>query len=191
VKNRLVVAAFAALVMAFVSAPGLRAQGDTQQSLALAPPVTLKVTVTISRWDGEKKLATAPYILMATPSYGKAAEEGRDGDATSLQMGSEVPVPNTTISDGKPTPSFQYRPLGTNITVAARPTASGQYLLYVSVQYSEVDSPQPGMLAPRFQNFRASNRLALRDGQTVQYTVATDTITGHVTKLDVTMNVVK
>ena len=31
----------------------------------------------------------------------------------------------------------------------------------------------------------------MRDGQTTQYAVATDTITGQVVKLDVTMNVVK
>jgi hypothetical protein len=33
--------------------------------------------------------------------------------------------------------------------------------------------------------------LTLRDGQTTQYAVATDTITGQIVKLDVTMNVMK
>jgi predicted small secreted protein len=31
----------------------------------------------------------------------------------------------------------------------------------------------------------------MRDGQTVQYTVATDAVTGQVVKLDVTVNVLK
>ena len=30
--------------------------------------ITLKVTVTISRWEGEKKVASSPYILMVVPS---------------------------------------------------------------------------------------------------------------------------
>ena len=157
--------------------------------------VTLKVTVTISRWEGEKKVASAPYILMVVPSYGRRAEEGSDGDATTVQMGSEVPVPSTTITDGKPVMSYSYRNLGTNISVAGRPVDDGRYNVFVSVQDSQL-SPMPSgqtgqAAAPRYSTFRSNNRLTLRDGQTTQYTVATDTISGQVVKLDVTMNLIK
>ena len=45
--------------------------------------------------------------------------------------------------------------------------------------------------AAKFQNFTSSARLLLRDGQTVQYTAATDKTSGEVAKLDVTLNVIK
>jgi len=44
---------------------------------------------------------------------------------------------------------------------------------------------------PTFQQFRTQANLLIRDGQTVQSTVATDPVTGHVTKVDVTVNIVK
>ena len=64
-----------------------------QPGVGQTSAVTLKVTVTISRWDGEKKVSSSPYVLMVVPSYGKHAEVGQDGDHTSVQMGSETPVP--------------------------------------------------------------------------------------------------
>ena len=166
------------------------------QGVGSASAVTLKVTVTISRWEGEKKVSSSPYILMVVPSYGKRATEGQDGDYTSVQMGSETPVPQPTVGqgDGKVVASYSYRTLGTNINVAGRPVDGGQYNLSVSVQDSQLSGMQTvagGPSVPRFQTFKASNRLTMRDGQTTQYAVATDTITGQVTKLDVTMNVVK
>ena len=44
---------------------------------------------------------------------------------------------------------------------------------------------------PIIRQFRALFRLLLRDGQTVQGTMATDPVSGRVLKLDVTLNVVK
>ena len=172
---------------------------DPQQGIGAASAVTLKVTVTISKWDGEKKLSSSPYILMVVPSYGKRATEGQDGDYTSVQMGSETPVPQPTIGqgDGKVISSYSYRTLGTNINVAGRPVDDGKFNLSVSVQDSQLAGMQavagPGSApsVPRFQTFKSTNRLTMRDGQTTKYAVATDTITGQVTKLDVTMNVVK
>jgi hypothetical protein len=176
-------------MLAIVMAPRAGAQSSgEQQSLGEAPPVTLKITVSISRWDGEKRISNAPYVLMAVPSYGKRAEAGVDGDSTSMQIGSQVPMPTVTKEGNR---SWDYRSIGTNISVAARPLAGGQFNVYVSVTDSQLEATQPQAPAPRVQEFRASNRLALRDGQTVQYTVATDAISGQVTKLDVTMNVIK
>ena len=58
---------------------------------------------------------------------------------------------------------------------------------------SQLGAPQTvaGGTAARYLTFRSNNRLTMRDGQTIQYAVATDTVTGQVVKLDVTMNVVK
>ena len=170
-----------------------RLPGQTQAGVGQTSAVTLKVTITISRWDAEKKVSSSPYVLMVVPSYGKVAEMGADGDSTTVQMGSETPVPSTAITEGKPAPSYQYKNLGTNISVSARPVDEGRYNVSVGVQDSQLGTPQTiaGSTVARYLTFRSNNRLTMRDGQTTQYAVATDTITGQVVKLDVTMNVVK
>ena len=44
---------------------------------------------------------------------------------------------------------------------------------------------------PSFRNFNSSFTALLRDGQTTQYTSATDPVTGELMKIDVTLNVMK
>jgi predicted small secreted protein len=45
--------------------------------------------------------------------------------------------------------------------------------------------------APAFRSFKGVNTVLLKDGQTRQYTVATDRVTGEVLKVDVTLKVLK
>jgi hypothetical protein len=54
-------------------------------------------------------------------------------------------------------------------------------------------SAQPGLAKgnPSFRSFRANESLLLRDGQSLQFTTATDKVTGDVMKVDVTLTVVK
>jgi hypothetical protein len=168
-------------------------QTPVQPGVGQTSAVTLKVTVTISRWDAEKKVSSSPYVLMVVPSYGKYAEVGQDGEQTVIQMGSETPVPATTMTEGKTVSTYQYKNIGTNISVAARPVDDGRFNVSVGVQDSQLGAPQTvaGGTAARYLTFRSNNRLTMRDGQTIQYAVATDTVSGQVVKLDVTMNVVK
>lgn len=193
--NRFVMLAVAAVMMIGVLPRVAAAQTITPNSKYVADPgLNLKITVTISRWEGEKKVGSSPYVLMVVPSWGERAERGIDGESTSLQMGGEYPLPTPTIQsgDGKPTTGLTYKTLGTNIRIAARPADEGKYNLVVSVNDSQVDKAKtPNQPAPSFQTFRAENRLTMRDGQTMQYTVATDAVTGQIVKLDVTMNIVK
>ena len=44
---------------------------------------------------------------------------------------------------------------------------------------------------PMFRSFNSSFQVLLRDGQTTQYTSATDPVSGEMTKIDVTLNVLK
>jgi hypothetical protein len=157
--------------------------------------VSLKVTVVISRFSGEKKVGSIPFVLMVIPS----PDRERDGGSTSVQMGAEVPVPQTTLGgEGKqPIMSYTYRSVGTNITAAARTLESGLFSLTLMVNDSQVlsDAAEPATNPlrglSRFQNFTSNTRLLLRDGQTIQYTAATDKTSGEVARLDVTMNVIK
>jgi hypothetical protein len=110
-------------------------------------------------------------------------------------MAADVPVP---VAGGAPNaPSYQYRSVGTNINAAAKYADEGRYNISVNVTDSQImaDVAKGGATRtdpmPAFQSFKSNNRLVLRDGQTVQYTAATDKSSGEVVKLDVTLNVIK
>jgi hypothetical protein len=155
------------------------AQGATEKPA----PVPLKVTVTISRYEGEKRTASLPFVLWVNT-----------GGNAIIQMGSDVPTPTTVLKDGANTSQFTYRSLGTNITCSATALGDGLYRLQVDVNDSQVfrmTGTGATQLGPIFQNFRSTNSPILRDGQTVQFAVATDKTTGEVIKLDVTLNLVK
>ncbi len=48
-----------------------------------------------------------------------------------------------------------------------------------------------GSAQPVIRTFRTSLKLLMRDGQTVQSTMATDPVSGRVLKVDITLSVVK
>jgi len=44
---------------------------------------------------------------------------------------------------------------------------------------------------PSFRTFRSNESLLLKDGQSQQFTTATDKVTGNVVKVDVTLTILK
>ena len=176
-----------ALVLMTGLALGAVSSVSAQQGRGGAPEaasVPLKVTVAVSRYEGEKKTASLPFVLWVNT-----------GGSASVQMGSDVPVPQTVTKDNVTSMSYTYRSLGTNISCQAEALADGLYRVTLSVQdtqifrMSGVKPAAPGDAV--YQNFRSTNSPMLRDGQTVQFAVATDKTSGEVIKLDVTLNVVK
>jgi hypothetical protein len=174
----------------------LQALGTSQQPAQAAPAVTttLKLTVVISRFNGDKKVSSLPFVLMVIPG----PDRDHSGDPMMLQMGSDVPLyPTTSVTEGKPAvTSWQYRSIGTSITGQSKGVNdAGQYAVSLNVTDSQAmsDPVDAGASArpARLQNFMSNTRVLLRDGQTVQYTVATDKTSGEVAKLDVTLNVIK
>jgi len=157
------------------------------------PLVPVQVTVVISRYQGEradKRTGSLPFTLRVN-----ANDRG-----TSVRMGSEVPVPTTTLTTPKegatpvPIPSYSIRSVGTNIDCSAETIEGGRYILNLTISDSQVQTPQketPANLPMGFQSFSSSHRLIIRDGETIQYTTATDKSTGETVKVDVTLNVVK
>jgi hypothetical protein len=157
--------------------------------------VPLKVTVVLSRYRGEKRISSLPYTLGVTAN----------GNKTTLRMGVDVPVTTTVFGggDGKNTPmsSYNYRSVGTNIdcTAFSSSASPGVFDLTITISDSSIgldttEKPEKtGIVAnvPSFRNFNSSFSILLRDGQTTQYTSATDPVTGEVTKVDVTLNVLK
>lgn len=180
-KNLRLVSAMLLCGVLVASAVGVRAEpaGQTPRTddvSRLAPP-TVRVTVVLSRVNGEKKIANLPFVLMITA----------DERPTQVQMSSEVPIP--VVVDGKS--SFQYRSIGTNMNATAKPLDGGQFIVALQISDSQMLSDAPAPAQGRVQNFSSSPRLVLRDGQTIQYAAATDKTTGDVVKVDVTLNVVK
>ena len=155
-------------------------------TVAPKPVTPLKVTVVISRWQGDKKTASLPFTLSAN------ANDSQRGTST-LRMSEEVPVPQGAMSaPNLPVASYTYRQIGTNIDVRAETLDEGRFAVLVTIDDSQVftDAAKPSGL-PSFQSFRSTVNAILKDGQTTQYTTATDKISGEVVKVDVTLNVIR
>ncbi len=187
VTSRLVGAmVLAATVMAGsgVQAQATPARSIQPQSAPDGTPVPLKVTVVISRFTGEKKTASLPFVLWVNT--------GRDG--SSIRMSSDVPIPSMSVKDGVTTTGYTYRSLGTNIDCSASVVTDGLYRVSLGIEDSQV-SPSAGVQTDGgrglIQSLRTQHQPILRDGQTVQFAVATDKTTGEVIKLEVTLNLVK
>ncbi len=162
---------------------------EPSRSERRAPGAMLRVQVVISRFQGEKKVASLPYTFSVTV----------EGRSARMRMGVDTPVAVATAASdaGKPTTtSFQYRNVGTNIDCFARDAGDGRYQLQLSIENSSAylggplaDANATG--SPLFRRFDANIDPVLRDGQTIQTIASTDPVTGEVVKIDVTLNVVK
>jgi hypothetical protein len=162
--------------------------------------VPIKVTVLLSRYQGDKRVSSMPYMLgvmASATAYGPSQK-------TTMRMGVDVPVMTTMFGgDGKtaPSSSYNYRGVGTNIDCNATFDESVPGLFQLALIVSEsslgldnASAKRPGGVAadvPSFRSFNSQFSALLRDGQTTQYTSATDPVTGEVMKIDITLNVMK
>lgn len=166
-------------------------------SNAASSVMPLKLQITISRYQGEKKISSMPYSL----SMNAGAQP--PNNFANLRMGTKIPVMmvsavDAKLPDGKPIPQvgpIQYQDVGTNIDCRATALDDGRYLLSITVDDSSVypDEQLPGGSKgnPAFRSFRASNWMVVRNGETGQFTTATDKVTGETVKVDVTLTVIK
>jgi type II secretory pathway component GspD/PulD (secretin) len=180
------VAAAAILILALGTSG--RAQ---EQKPAAASPTTLRVQLVLSRYQGDKKISSLPYTLTVN-----AAE--RTTGRSSLRLGTQVPI--TTMSrqgsdaNAPMVPAVQYRDIGTNIDCLAATLDDGRFKLDLTVEDSSLDTEArsgANGTHPAFRSFRTIDSVILRDGQTAQYSTATDKVSGEVWKVDVTLTVVK
>ena len=186
--------------------PAAKAQ-DKPTTETPAPEVIVpaKLQIVLSEYDGTKKISSMPYtipfVLTHTALY------------SSLRMGVRVPV-NTSSKTGES--SLTYVDVGTNIDVAdmdyrlnhAQATP-GRFSVDLKIDRSSLyvpsrdkdghidggkdwtaGEPPPGN-EPMIRQFRGDVTLLLRDGQEAEATVATDPLTGHVLKVEATLNVLK
>ena len=202
--------------LALVAGSGLRAQGqadadakakanaetaakESQQrdaealkrAEARARLIPLSIDVVVSRYQGEKKISSLPYVLAVNTN------DNTLGGVCQLRMGAQVPVPTGNSGKDGPVQSFTYRDIGTNIDCSARTVEEGVFQLRLNIEdtsvYTNVQdraTPTVGEM-PVFRTFRSTNTLVLRDGQTRDFTAAADRVNGEVIRIAVTLRVAK
>jgi hypothetical protein len=163
----------AALLIAGVVATGA-AQGQPPK-----PATPLKVQVVIARYEGDRKVSSLPYIIAVTANARQSVM---------LRMGSQIPIPVAASGNG---PTVEYKNVGTNIDCSVTTTDDGRYEVYVSIEDTSVMERRPSDPAPTLRTFLTRNSVVLKDGQSSQYTAASDKTTGEMVKVDVTLNVEK
>jgi hypothetical protein len=188
-------AATAALLVAALAmaTPCARAQertksADTSTETQSMEPTSVKVAVTFTEFEGERKVKSLPYTLIVAGTPPKSV----------LKMGSRVP-----LYTGKES-GMQYIDVGSNIDCTASPTKDDRFDIKLSLDRSWVEgdvpipvetgssSPSSGQFPePIVRQFRSELSLTLRDGQTVESALATDPLSGKVFKVEVTLNVLK
>jgi hypothetical protein len=201
-KKLVVIAATAALV--WVSSAGSSAAQppvptpNPPPGVKPAQNIPLEVQVVISRYQGEKRVSSLPYVLSL-----KSANISRGG--ASLRLGSRVPLRvqmfAPTPAEGKPAaPMTQvnYENVGTNIDAGATALEDGRFEVTITVNESSVvTDPQdlkatPGMGDyPVFRSYQSTNTLFVKEGQTTQFTAASDRVSGEVVRVEVKLTVVK
>jgi hypothetical protein len=166
--------------------------GEAKSAQTEKTVTPLRVQVVFTEFEGDKKIGNLPYSFLVN------ADDR--GSAAAVRMGLRVPIETSSNTGVK---QFQYQDVGTNIDGRAAKADDGRFFLSLSVERSSVYLPgtegKPAVVGgseissaqPIVQQFRTQVNLLIRDGQTIQSTVATDPVTGHVTKVDVTLNAIK
>jgi hypothetical protein len=158
-------------------------------------PTPLKVQIVFTEFEGDKKVKSMPYTSVFT------ADPGRGQDFVKLRVGSRVPL--YTGKEG----GLQYVDVGTNLDCRADRLDDGKFGLRLSLERSWVQGDvfvpvdrgtdaQAGGTAGQFKEpvigqYKTDVYLLVRDGQTVESTVATDPLTGKVLKIELTLTLLK
>jgi len=194
-----------AVVVALCGAMAARAQEKQDKPAAPTAPAKplivtpLKVQIILARYQGEKKTSSLPFTISVNAN---------DRSRTSLRMGASVPIVSTTFAPAAkagepaaaPLSSYSYKDLGTSIDCMATTLDDGRFRLDLVIDDSSLysDDANASILsaktvagAPAFRSFKSTNTLVMKDGQSTQFTTATDKISGEVVKIDVTLTVVK
>ena len=167
-----------------------------QQNAAPARPVVpVKVDVVLSRYQGDKRSSSLPFSMIVNMN------EQNGWPQTSVRMGVDVPIGTvtSTSSNGNVTTTRpEYRSIGTNIDCRGNTTDDGRFKLQLSITDSSIYTPDQDTRAimrttdpTAFRSFSTTNNLTLKDGQTMQFSMATDKISGEVLKVEVTVAAIK
>ena len=183
----------------FCSAQDKPKADDSQRAEVRTTPV--KVQIVFTEFEGDKKVKSLPYTLYINAPDAPEWKSAGSG-FVKLRVGSRVP-----IYTGGNTGSMTYLDVGTNIDARSAYAGDGRLLIYLNIERSWVEggvsvpvAKSDGSAAetssshfqePIIRNFRSELDLKLREGQSVESTMATDPIGGKVFKVDVSFTMVK
>jgi hypothetical protein len=176
----------------------LAAVGRAEERAKPNPLVPLKVDVVFSEYEGEKKVVSLPYTLAVNANEREYYVAGASPQ-TNLRMGVNVPV--GTEKDGQ----VHYEYVGTHLDCQAASADEGRFRVFLgasrsSLYFPSTDSEKKsvgweGILAqngqPMIRRFDTQFNLLMRDGQTIENTLATDPVSGRIWRIVVTLHVVK
>ena len=167
---------------------GIPRPSVAQEVAAAVSSTPLRVQITISRFEGERKVATMPYSLLVNA--------GDKDNRVALRIGVAVPIVNAG-KDGQVT----VHDIGTNMDCSAVPVDAGRFRINLALNYSSVyesdqrhlqaATPRPGDGTQLVRSFTSSFSVLLRNGETGQSMAVTDPVTGEVMKIDVSLTVLK
>jgi hypothetical protein len=159
------------------------------QRTAPAPLTPLRLIVAIQRYEGEKQISSHPYTLWVNAN---------DGQTTRLTAGQQVPIPMTVFqggggaaASGPPTRSVNYQNIGTSISANATQADDGRFRITLVVDDSSVVPAKDPDGFVTLKSLKTGNLLLLTDGQRADFLAATDKVTGEVTRIVVTVTVLK
>lgn len=177
----------AALVVPFWPAHAQQATTDKPKP---KPAIPMKVQILFTEWDGDKKVSSLPYTFSVIVD-----EKSTGRYAVNLRTGVRVPV-ELDAKDQK----TSYLEIGTNIDCGIHEEEEGKFRVLLNFDRSAlypnrsaegerlVNEPN-GM--PLLRQFRISDDLLMKDGQTSDLILSTDPLNGHVLKASVTINSLK
>jgi hypothetical protein len=185
-------AAVLLLAAASFLVPPLRGQDKPKSEDKAVHPTQLKVQIVFTEFEGDKKIKSMPYTSVF-------AATGLPPDSMKLRIGSRVPL--LAGKDG----GFQYIDIGTNLDCTADRLDDGKFGLRIALERSwiqgdislpvdpsvQVQTGSTGFKEPVIGQYKTTEYLTARDGQTVETTVATDPLNGRQLKIELTLNVLK
>ena len=173
------------------AAPALaqeKSQAKSEEKAKAGIPV--KVQIVLSEYDGDKKVASMPYSFIAL------ADEKGGRYSTSLRTGVRIPIE----IDGKDQKTT-YVDVGTNIDCGVRPDEDGRFHLNMALERSALYPSSPAAEEklevtrpngqPLVRQFKTSEELMVKEGQTTETMLSTDPLNGHVLRISVTVNAIK
>lgn len=185
-----------ALTVALVSL--MPRSADAQGAGPSADATPLKVQIVLSRYQGEKRVSSMPYALSVNVLGNPHNSNDRPSGVGTLRMGSKIPIKMMIgpVVEGQKMPAagpVMYQDVGTNIDCRTYALGDGRFAIEITVDDTSVYADESGKTPdqPSFRSFRATNSMILRDGQSGQFTSAVDKVSGEVTRVDVTLTVVK
>lgn len=154
-------------------------------NVAVAQPQTspdkipVKLQVVVSTYEGDRKVSSMPYTLLATAN----------GGGVTFLAGTNVPLQG---GDGK----LSYTNIGTTITCTVT-TEAGNFRLAINFDEKSVmaaktpvtpagPAPKP-LESPTFHDVNYVGTVALKEGETKQLVSAPDKVSGEIIKIDVTL----